>query len=94
MGDDIRVFKIATGEEVITRVTDETETAFICDRPRVVAIAPGPGGQMSVTLIPLYASSQDGAGTIEKSMIVGSPNEINKKLENGYIQQTTGMALA
>ena len=94
MGDEIKVFKIATGEEVIARVTSEGLDHYVLSKPRVVAIAPGPGGQMSVTLIPLFASNQDGDAKLLKNGVVAEPDSINKELENGYIQQTTGIALA
>jgi len=90
---EIRVFKISTGEEVISRIKKETEDQFILDNPRVVAIAPGPGGQLSVTLIPLFASNQDGNATLNKSHIVGEPENINDELEKGYLEQTSGIAL-
>jgi hypothetical protein len=92
--DNIRVFKIMTGEEIISRVTEETDTTFTLNKPRVVAIAPGPNGQVSVTLIPLFASNQDGDAGLEKAAIVAEVSEINDELEKGYIQQTTGIALA
>ena len=95
MGEEIKVFKINTGEEIITRVTDEDDVSYTLDRPRVVAIAPNPQtGQMSVTLIPLFAVDQDGQATIYKSAVVGQPHAINEELEKGYIHQTTGIALA
>lgn len=95
MGEEIKVFKIVTGEEIISRVTDEDESAYQLDRPRVVAIAPNPQtGQMSVTLIPLFAVDQDGTATIYKSAVVGEPHAINEELEKGYLQQTTNIALA
>jgi len=94
MSDEVKVFKINTGEEVISRVAEDNGDHFILNKPRVVAIAPGPNGQASVTLIPMFASSQDGDAKLYKSCIVGEPLEFAKELENGYIQQTTGIALA
>ena len=93
---EVRVFKITTGEEVISRIKSDyvSDDFYTLVKPRVVAIAPGPGGQMSVTLIPLFASNQDGNATLNKSHIVGEPESINPELEKGYIEQTSGIALS
>jgi len=91
---EVQVYKLITGEEVISRIGEEKETTITLVKPRVVAIGPGPGGQMSITLIPLLASNPDGDLELEKSAIVGRPNgEIAKELEAGYLEQTTGLAL-
>ena len=93
-GENIRVFKLISGEEVMGRLVREDKKYYILSKPRAVAIGPGPNGQVSVTLIPLFASSQDGDITIYKSGIVAEPDKISLELEKGYIQQTTGIALA
>ena len=91
---ETRVYKINTGEEVIARIGKEDEETIVLEKPRVVAIGPGPNGQMAVTLIPLLASCPDGDFALEKHAIVGQPkSELNEELEKGYIQQTSGIAL-
>ena len=94
MGDEIKVFKLVTGEEVITRVIKEYGDHYTLSKPRVVAIHPGPDGKVAVTLIPLLASSQDGDVQIFKSAIIGQAMSTNSEIERGYIEQTTGIALA
>jgi hypothetical protein len=91
---EVQVYKLITGEEVISRIGGETTTTTTLVKPRVVAIGPGPGGQMSITLIPLLASNPDGDLELEKSAIIGRPTgNIEKALEAGYLEQTTGLAL-
>jgi hypothetical protein len=94
MSEEVKVFKLITGEEMIARVTDETVTSITVDRPRVVAIMPNPNGQMGVTLIPLFASNQEGKAILERSAIAATSCEVNSELEKSYISQTTGIALA
>lgn len=94
MEEDIKVFKLVTGEELMSRVTDEDDDSFTLSKPRVVAIGPGPNNQVSVTLIPLFASSQNGIIRLNKSSIVATPVEFSPELEKAYIEQTTGIALA
>ena len=91
---EVRVFKISTGEELISRIKEDNGDSYVLEQPRVVAIAPQANGQVSVTLIPLFASNQDGDATLHKAHIVGEPDRINDELEKGYVEQTTGIALA
>lgn len=92
---DIHVFKLTTGEELISRVTEETDDSYVLSKPRVVAISPTQSGQMSVTLIPLLASAPDCEFTLSKSVVVGKPTDgINSELEKGYMEQTTGLDLS
>jgi hypothetical protein len=93
---EVQVFKLITGEEVISRISEkkESETTITLVKPRVVAIGPGPNGQMSITLIPMLASNPDGDLELERSAIVGRPTgDVEKALEKGYLEQTTGLAL-
>ena len=91
---EVQVFKLITGEEIIARVGVTSDDAITLVKPRVVAIGPGPGGQMSVTLIPLFASCPDGDFVLNKSVIVGTPTgTITKELEKGYLEQTSGFVL-
>ena len=94
MGSEVRVYKLTTAEEVISRVGEENEDTITLEKPRVVMIGPGPNGQVSVTLIPLLASDPDGDFVLEKSMIVGqSKGKVTEELEKGYLSQTSGLAL-
>lgn len=90
----VQVYKLITGEEIIARIGEEKEDTITLKSPRVVAIGPGPNGQMSVTLIPLFASCPDGDFELAKHAIVGTPiGDITEQLEKGYVAQTSGIEL-
>ena len=95
MADKIVIFKLISGEEVIGRMGDTTEdNRIVLSRPRAVAVTQGSApGQMGIALVPFLASNPDGDIAVAQDHIMATAAP-TKELEDGYIQQTTGIALA
>lgn len=95
MSEKVVVVKLSTGEEVIARLGEEkSEDTIILVKPRGVAMVPGPQpGQMGMTLVPLLASNPDADVAVYKSHIVATAVPTSE-LQKGYIENTTGLAIA
>ena len=94
MSEEVKAFKVVSGEEVLGRIVEDKTDSYIVKSPRAIMIQPGPNGQVGITLIPLFASSQDGEIEIKKSHIIGEASKVSADLEKGYLEQTSGIALA
>lgn len=93
---EVASFKLTSGEEIITRVAErnEEEGYIVVDRPNMVGIAQAPNGAgLAVQLMPWFASDQEGSAKVFINHIVAEikPNE---ELEKGYLQRTSGIAMA
>ncbi len=93
---EVAAFKLASGEEIITRVAerDESKNYIIVDRPNMIGIAQAPNGAgLAVQLMPWMASNQEGSAKLYVSNIVAEIKP-NDELEKGYLQRTSGIAMA
>ncbi len=94
MAQQIVVFKLISGEEVIGRMGEKKDDRIFLEKPRAVAVTQGQQpGQMGIALVPFLASNPDGDIAILETHIMATAVP-TPELENGYIQQTTGIALA
>lgn len=91
---DVRTFKMVSGEEVITRVEGEDENNVTFAKPRVLALVPVGQGQVQVQMIPYVASNPDCTIKIARIAIGGEIDDPARQLVDGYMEQTTGIALA
>lgn len=95
MTENVQVFKLSTGEEIIARVirwVPDNETVVL-DRARTVITVPAPDGQsLMIRMIPTLASNQDGEIELNDNHIVFKVSP-NKELEKGYLESTTGLQL-
>jgi len=92
MAEEVIAIKLVSGEEVISRVKERGDTTITLDRPNMIAIAPGPGGQVGIQLVPWFVSNQDGTFNVSLSSIVAETTPA-KELEAGYLEKTSGIAL-
>ncbi len=95
MSEKIRVFKLASGAELIGRVDEDGETPYtiLVKRALVLFVQKGHGGEAAVGLLPYVVSDAEGDILLYKSAIEAEPLNINKNLEDGYLQQTSGIVL-
>ena len=85
--NEVMSLKLASGEEIITKITAETDTALTLSNP--LSIAPGPGG---VGLMPtMFTSDQDQTVTLNKSSVVMVAST-SSAVASKYIEATTGIA--
>lgn len=91
----VLLMKLVSGEEVIGKEVEEKDNKIVLSDVRVIVAHPGPNGQMAVGMIPWMVGAPESNIEIDKSRIMGIPaGEIPKQLEDGYLQQTSGIAFA
>lgn len=94
----VHVFRLSTGEEVIAthlenRVDDQAGEVAAFEKVRVIQVMPTGPNQMGVGIIPYSAACVDGRIEFAQAHII-AVIEHGKEIEDAYIQQTTGIALA
>jgi len=93
---DIVLLKLQNGEEIIGRVVLDTDDDLVLEKIRAMTIAPTQAsqGQLTVGMMPWMIGLPDGKVRIPKTTIMGTPQErLPKSLEDGYLQNTTGLQL-
>ena len=94
---DIRIFKLVTGEEVIAKALSSPSEpgSWTLKNPRVLVAQPTGNGQMGIAMIPWIVAAPDHSVKIREKDIVGDPiSNLPKQVEDGYLSQTSGIALA
>jgi len=91
---DIRVFKLNTGDEIIADVTDVTDESLTLNKPRIIAVHPVAAGQMQVALVPFAASNPDSSVIMKCNAIVGEIVNPSQEIQDGYLEQTSGIVLS
>jgi len=86
------MFKIASGEMVLSEILSETDEAIETQSPMIVHFAPQPDGQLGISLFPLnpMATSLKDKITIKKSHIMFFIS-FDKGLEKEYMRITSGI---
>jgi len=84
----IRVFKLVTGEEIITKVVGETDTEYEVEKPLQLSM-----GERGLQFAPISIMLD-----FEKSMAIEKANIVfqgpaGDKMENGYESSISGIAL-
>lgn len=92
--EDVIVFKTISGDEVIARfVEKKSDGTLVVKRPLTMNLMMGPNGQGGVAMVPFMVGIDDSA-TLEFSkdhVIVIA--KAQQAAADGYLQQTTGLAV-
>jgi len=95
--EEVRVFKLISGEEVIARVDADidmaTATHLVLNKPRVITIIPNKDGGIGVALIPLSVNAIDDGYVIIAQGFIGYPEKVNPNLEKRYLSETSSIQL-
>lgn len=97
MSTDIRVYKLETGEEIISRVEPgKSEGTTLLIKPRIVVIGQHPKTQQLMNqLLPFLAADPDGNMEIQNTSLAGElTSPIPDQLERSYLEHTSGIELA
>jgi hypothetical protein len=90
---EIRIFKLTNGDELIaTLVGGDNETYKISKVRQLVMQQTDKG--LGMGLFPWLGSAIDNELDLYKNMLMLVPFSPDKNLEDSYLQQTTGIALA
>lgn len=95
MSQEVRLYKLNNGEEIVGRLVEENDEYVVLGKIRVMAMQPVGPGQMQVAMIPWTVGMPEGDIKVYRTTIAGEPNEaLPKNLEDGYLQNTSGLQLA
>lgn len=83
---DIVAFKLSNGDEVVAKVIDDNDTAYVIDTP--CTVMPSPQGLGLIQSI--FSAEKDVKVTLNKQHVMMSAPVINQ-MQSHYIQTTTGI---
>lgn len=88
------ILKLVSGEEIIAKIVEEMETTLVLESARSLLVQPTGPGQMGIAMLPWMATNPDGEVDIRLQDIMVRSDDVPKQLEDGYLQQTSGIAIA
>jgi hypothetical protein len=83
---DIISFKLVTGDEIVARVSEETDTGFTVERP--CTVMPSPQGMGLIQS--LFTVDADRSVTLSKNHVIMHAPSIDA-MQKHYIKTTTGI---
>lgn len=98
----IVALKMVSGEEIIANLNglitpeeifDNSNSKITISKVRVLHLT-GAGDRIGLALAPFMFSNIDGSVDIKTANIMAVSNDIPKQIEQTYVEQTTGLALA
>ena len=92
--DDVLVFKMPTGEEVLAKLIEDTMSVFRVSKPATLRMVQQENGEVGVDFqISLLGADRNTAIDIHKSGVL-MVSKARKDLRDAYVQATTGIHLA
>ena len=96
MANDVKVLKLITGEEVITRVTEEENnySLITLEKPMTLQMIPPTTstGQVGFALVPWMKAAKNEKITISTEHIIAE-DEASEQTQKNYLQVVTGLSL-
>jgi len=80
---NVIAIKLTNGDDVITKMLEETETYFLTDHPAYLAIQQTEDGRSGVSIAPFAPTAPDGKVKIHKAGI-SATWEVDDKLSSEY----------
>jgi hypothetical protein len=91
---NIKSFMLTNGQELIAELQSEGDTSFTIKNPLVVHMMHGPEGVPQLGFAPWSMLHEEEPIELHKHAVSASPVSLPKKVEDSYIQNTTGLQLA
>ena len=90
---DVKVLKLITGEEIITRLT-ETDKVISLDKPMMLRTVPATSatGQIGFALVPWLVSGNNQIIEIERIHIIAM-DDARDQVSKNYLEAVTGLTL-
>lgn len=88
------IMKLVSGEEVIAKINGESEDEVLIESARSLIMQPTGPGQMGIGMIPWIATLPDDEISVRRRDIMHFNDNVPKQLEDGYLQQTSGIQIA
>jgi len=93
MANDVKVVKLITGEEIITRVTEEENNLITLKNPMTLQMLPPTStGQVGFALVPWMKAAKNDNMTISIEHVLVT-DEASDQSEKNYLQVVTGLSL-
>ena len=93
MANDVKVVKLITGEEIITRVTEEENNLITLKNPMTLQMLPPTStGQVGSALVPWMKAAKNDNMTISIEHVLVT-DEASDQSEKNYLQVVTGLSL-
>lgn len=87
--NDVITFKLVTGEEVVARLNEETDTSYFLVKPLVIM----PAGQQGIALAPVaFSLNPENPVELNKSAVAMHGRTVNE-LAGEYMKNTTGLTV-
>ena len=93
MAKDVKVLKLITGEELISRMEESPDGFLILEEPRVLQqMPPNAAGQMGIGFVPWSVAAKLDKVTLDNKhvMVILEPK---RDMENMYLSSVTGLTL-
>ena len=93
MANDVKVLKLTTGEELISRMEESSDGFLILEEPRALqTMAPTASGQVGIGLVPWSVAAKLDKVTLDNKhvMVILEPK---RDMENMYLSAVTGLTL-
>ena len=92
MAKTVKVLKLISGEEVITRISNGLGDtgSIVCEKPMMTQPVPVQGGQMAMGISPWMFAGKSDEVAIDRSSIIAT-TDAKKDIEDKYIEMVTGI---
>lgn len=89
--DNIKAFKLVTGDEVVAKITDNGDK-YLFDKPLRIILVPS-GDSVGMMLMNLLPYAADDTIEVSKQHIVFGPIEVEESMKNEYSKQTSTISI-
>ena len=94
MSGKVVAVKLITGEEIIATLKETLDPAnYTFERARILNLGRDANGNMGYGLMPWIHSNMDGSITVSREHVIAMIQPV-KQIEDGYMQETSGIQLA
>ena len=92
MAKTVKVLKLISGEEVITRISNGLGDtgSIVCENPMMTQPVPVQGGQMAMGISPWMFAGESDKIEIARSSVIAI-TDAKKDIEDKYIEMVTGI---
>ena len=93
MAKDVKVLKLTTGEELISRMEESSDGFLILEEPRTLqTMAPTASGQVGIGLVPWSVAGKIDKITLDNKHVIVIL-EPKRDMETNYLSGITGLSL-
>ena len=88
----VRIFKMASGEEVLTMAEPGANGDILFNKPRAIQVVRVNDHGVQISLIPWIITDPDSTQSVSPDRIMCYPS-LSSELEKTYLEQTSGIIL-